>query len=338
MAIMPSLPIPLFVALTLGFLLVRSLRRGGMSRWLAALLLALAGQSVIVALVQHYGLMALRPVQPVTAAIIPPLAWLAFQRNAMRGRVRSADAAHLLGPGFIIFCVCFSPQVIDIALIMLFAGYGAALLISLHGQPELPLTRLAAGHSPALIWRVIALALIASAFSDLLIVAALSFGQAWLQPWILGAFSSAALLVIGLLSLSPDLDAEPEPEDSQPLPDPETDRQDADMIARLETLLTQQRVYLDPDLTLARLARRIGVPAKQLSAAVNRRTGDNVSRYINGFRIDHACAELASGANVTAAMLASGFNTKSNFNREFLRVTGHTPSDWKRASQPGAAP
>ena len=32
-------------------------------------------------------------------------------------------------------------------------------------------------------------------------------------------------------------------------------------------------------------------------------------------------------------MLASGFNTKSNFNREFLRVTGKNPSDWLKSGR-----
>jgi AraC-like DNA-binding protein len=27
-------------------------------------------------------------------------------------------------------------------------------------------------------------------------------------------------------------------------------------------------------------------------------------------------------------MFSSGFNTKSNFNREFLRLRGQAPSDW----------
>ena len=77
---------------------------------------------------------------------------------------------------------------------------------------------------------------------------------------------------------------------------------------------------------LARLARRLGLPAKVLSAAVNRTAGENISRHVNARRIRHACDLLGQGENVTAAMLASGFNTKSNFNREFLRVTGKTPS------------
>ncbi|MDO7630564.1 MAG: helix-turn-helix domain-containing protein, partial [Loktanella sp.] len=60
-------------------------------------------------------------------------------------------------------------------------------------------------------------------------------------------------------------------------------------------------------------------------------TGENVSRYINAARINEAKAVLSSGENVTSAMLSSGFNTKSNFNREFLRVAGVSPSEWLQA-------
>ncbi|MDO7556654.1 MAG: helix-turn-helix domain-containing protein [Loktanella sp.] len=70
---------------------------------------------------------------------------------------------------------------------------------------------------------------------------------------------------------------------------------------------------------------------KQLSEAINKVTGENVSRYINAARINEAKAVLSSGENVTSAMLSSGFNTKSNFNREFLRVAGVSPSEWLRA-------
>jgi len=75
----------------------------------------------------------------------------------------------------------------------------------------------------------------------------------------------------------------------------------------------------------------LGVPVKQLSEAINKVTGKNVSRYINAARINEAKAVLSSGENVTRAMLSSGFNTKSNFNREFLRVAGVAPCEWLRA-------
>jgi AraC-like DNA-binding protein len=84
---------------------------------------------------------------------------------------------------------------------------------------------------------------------------------------------------------------------------------------------------------LARLARKLIVPAKQLSAAINRTKGENVSRYINRQRIEEACRLLSTGQSITVAMLDSGFNTKSNFNREFLRVKGSNPSTWLQAGK-----
>lgn len=92
--------------------------------------------------------------------------------------------------------------------------------------------------------------------------------------------------------------------------------------------MSERRLYLDPDLSLGQVARRLGVPAKILSAAVNRR-GENVSRTVNADRVAHAIGRIDAGASITAAMLDSGFNTKSNVNREFLRVTGVPPSRWR---------
>ena len=102
-------------------------------------------------------------------------------------------------------------------------------------------------------------------------------------------------------------------------------------MARLDALVAEGALYLDADLTLERLSLRLLVPATRLSTAINRTTSENVSRYVNGFRIRHACARLTAGESVTAAMLDSGFNTKSNFNREFLRVTGMAPGAWQAA-------
>jgi AraC-like DNA-binding protein len=35
--------------------------------------------------------------------------------------------------------------------------------------------------------------------------------------------------------------------------------------------------------------------------------------------------------SVVQIALEAGFMTKSNFNREFLRVSGQSPTDWRRA-------
>jgi AraC-like DNA-binding protein len=79
------------------------------------------------------------------------------------------------------------------------------------------------------------------------------------------------------------------------------------------------------------------VPARQISAALNRIHGRNVSQVVNEYRVAEARRRLAlTREPVTTVMLESGFGTKSNFNREFLRVTGMSPSAYRRSS--GSAP
>ncbi|MGB7319114.1 MAG: AraC family transcriptional regulator, partial [Planktotalea sp.] len=136
--------------------------------------------------------------------------------------------------------------------------------------------------------------------------------------------------IMGALGLSRSLSDVPE-QAGEPKADVQSaaSEEDTAIIARLDALVEDGRLYVDPDLTLSRLARKMGMPVKTLSIAINRVTGENVSRYINERRIRDACAALERGESVTDAMLGSGFNTKSNFNREFLRITGKTPRDYR---------
>ncbi len=325
---MLALPIPLIVAMVLGFLLVRSV--GARPLPFLALLTACAAQGLLVSLVLHYGVDALRPLLPVTATTIPPLAWIAFQTALIRAPDPSSDLIHAAAPAFTAFAYAFARGTVDYVVLAIFLGYGAAMILRLlRSAGELPLARLEAGGLPGAIWLALAVALILSAVSDALIAVAYEMGRADLPPLIVSVFSSAALLAIGLLGLSPHAAGAPEP-DATPEP-PEASEEDAALVARLDALLEGEKLYLEPDLTLARLARRLHVPIKRLSVAINRATGGNVSRHVNGHRIAHACRLLDAGAAVTDAMLESGFNTKSNFNREFARVTGKAPRDWRAA-------
>lgn len=352
---MLTLPLPLIIALLLGFLFLKSLASRSMSTSLLALLLGCALQNLVVALSVHYGLSAFRMIQPICGAIIPPLAYVAFQDNVLR-RVRPLEILpHCVGPLLVVFCFAFLPEAIDAVLVALFVLYGLLILVPIvQRSVELPRARLEAGEVPRVIWLGIAGSLLLSAVMDVSIAWAMSLGEVWLRPVLITISSSLVLLLIGGLSLSPAIGRSPfaqEQDEDLQAPDPEPRSipadvtpadgapadggEDAELVSRLDKLLEEDALYLDPDLTLARLARRLLVPAKSLSAAVNRASGDNVSRYINGYRIRHACAALQGGASVTSAMLDSGFNTKSNFNREFSRLTGKTPSAWKAGLERG---
>jgi AraC-like DNA-binding protein len=103
--------------------------------------------------------------------------------------------------------------------------------------------------------------------------------------------------------------------------------QDVEMIARLEKMMVEKRLYTDSNLTLARVAKRLSVPVRNVSEAINRSTGENFSRYINNYRISLAKKILSeTDLPITEVMFEAGFVSKSSFNTEFRRLTGLTPS------------
>ena len=323
---MLSLPIPMFSSLVLGFLLVRLWLSGRKNGPLVLLLALCAVQGVIMSLAQHYLVPGMGVVQALGAVLIPPMAWVAFQVTAVRA-YRGADLVHFMWPLVVAGCILTLPPILDVLIPGLFVAYGVILLRhALKGADALPRMRLEAGDLPGRIWLVIGASLIGSPLSDVLIVAADWADADHLRPWIISIYSSVMLLIVGMLSLSGALTQEIT-EPGEPAT-PVISEHDTDIVARLDALMEAQSLYLNPDLTLSQLARKLVVPVKQLSGAINRVTGENVSRYINNARVKAAQEALLAGDNVTTAMLSCGFNTKSNFNREFLRVAGTSPSDW----------
>ncbi|MGL4321977.1 MAG: helix-turn-helix domain-containing protein [Paracoccaceae bacterium] len=325
---MPALPIPLIVALLLAAFGLRAALRGE-TPWPLLWLIALCAlQSAIVAGRLHYGIDSLSFIQPVLALAVPPLAWVAFISATARP-LGQQDLWHLTPVALGVLLRLVAPWVLDPTIIATFLIYGAAILQTLRHAPEIVHARLGAGERPLRLWRWVGISLVLSALSDVAILALVVAGyQQWIG-WLVTGFSTLFLAAIGALMLTEDVASVAEPEDTPRAATAE----DAALFAQLEAMMAERALWRDPDLTLARVARRMGVPAKALSAAVNRVRGENISRVINGWRIAHAAERLRSGVAVTEAMLDAGFNTKSNFNREFLRVMGQAPTDWLKANK-----
>lgn len=329
---MLTLPIPLITALTLGFLLTRMLLRGRGQPSLLVLIALCAAQGVVIALAQHYEIQMFLFVQPVTASMIPPVAWVSFLASAVRPLSLRKDLPHALAPVVVAVSVALGPDTLDVVIPGLFVFYAALIWRTCSKGPDvLTRLRLDAGDVPLRMWHVVAIALALSALSDGVIVLSQILGFGVWQPMIISVSTSAILLFIGVVCLSKDLNA---PDEQGAGFDDAGKVQrcvDHELYAHFEALMAREQLYLDPDLTLNTLARRLRVSAKTLSAAINTHTGENVSRTINAMRIEAAGAALVSGGSVTSAMLTSGFNTKSNFNREFLRIHGLSPRIWMAA-------
>lgn len=327
---MPAFPVPLFASVLLLWLFVSALVRRSHAPVFLCLIALCAAQAGLIAAGLHYGIALARHIMPLSASLIPPLAFIAYVTTAIRSP-EPRDALHLLAPAFILFCAAFAPAALDAVIPAEFLAYACALFWGLRqGADATPRLLLGSAEQPGRLWQMVACALVLSALADGSIVLVQQIGSGWLVPWIVSLASSLTLLMVGALVMTPSL--QPDPAEPDP-PDPHDHAEDSAIMARLAEFMHNDRPYLDPDLTLNRLSRRLRVPAKRLSVAINRETGGNVSRYINRFRIATACLALQQGDSVTAAMLAAGFNTKSNFNREFLRIAGQSPSEF-RASGP----
>lgn len=90
----------------------------------------------------------------------------------------------------------------------------------------------------------------------------------------------------------------------------------------------------DPQLSLTRLARRLGVPERDLSQAVNRTLGMNVSQFVNSIRLEEAADRLkVSDEPVSSILEEVGFLTRSNFYREFQNQYGEAPGTFRKKAQ-----
>lgn len=98
--------------------------------------------------------------------------------------------------------------------------------------------------------------------------------------------------------------------------------------------MERDKPFLDPDLTLSKLAEKRSVSAEYLSHILNNRLNSNFYDLINRYRVDEfkrLCKEPARrNHTIIAIAYDSGFNSKATFNRVFKNVTGFTPSVYYR--------
>lgn len=99
----------------------------------------------------------------------------------------------------------------------------------------------------------------------------------------------------------------------------------------VQLIQAEQLHKLEFGITLPQAARKLQVPARQLSNAVNQIYGKSFSMHLNDLRVQEAQALLQTrpDLSIIEVMHEAGFSTKSNFNKEFLRVTGMSPSAYR---------
>ncbi|WP_137135834.1 AraC family transcriptional regulator [Rhizobium sp. FKY42] len=327
---MLSIPLPFIVGLVFALTLYRNLKgveTPGSKRYFTIFLVAYALQGIIIGLRFGYGVDWLHLIQPVTAAAMPPLAYLAFRALAAVPVARAW--MHILPFLAAAMAVAFLPQLTDALLMTTFGTYGVLLYRFTLNAPdalaEAPLQRMLPALRAA---RLCAVLLLFFGASDagLAIFTLLNGNEA--VPMVVTAMNLFVLATVTLYIGYPDLFGR-DPVIPEPTKFSASD-QDQAFLLRIQEALDAKDLYRQEDLSLAKLARRVGAPARDVSAAINRATGLNVSQFVNNRRIREVCRLLQeTDQPLTTIMLDAGFATKSNFNREFRRLMGMSPSEWR---------
>jgi len=104
--------------------------------------------------------------------------------------------------------------------------------------------------------------------------------------------------------------------------------------AQLNNLIIKEELYLDSELSLGKLAKKLNLSSHQLSYVINNGFNHNFYGFINKFRVEKAKELLAGKAldkySIIGIAYDSGFNSKTVFNTTFKKITGQTPSEFKR--------
>lgn len=107
-----------------------------------------------------------------------------------------------------------------------------------------------------------------------------------------------------------------------------------DLICRLQKIFETEKLYKDTRISLEGLARKLDVNRVILSQAINRVTRKNFNLFINEYRVKEAIKIMSDrkSDNLTIDAIAfdAGFNDRRTFYRVFKKITGLSPSDFRK--------
>jgi AraC-like DNA-binding protein len=102
--------------------------------------------------------------------------------------------------------------------------------------------------------------------------------------------------------------------------------------AGLVKAMENERLYLDPELTVEKLGRYLQLPAKTISAVLNQHLGKSFNTFVNEYRVEEVNRRLndsaSSNLTLTGIAFECGFNSQATFQRTFKQMTGSSPKEF----------
>jgi AraC-like DNA-binding protein len=108
-------------------------------------------------------------------------------------------------------------------------------------------------------------------------------------------------------------------------PDEESEK----LLSQLRRAMAEDKMYLDPELTLAKVSSHTGIPAKTISSILNQYHQTSFNDFVNDFRVNEVKERMIDPTNqhltLSGIALESGFNSQATFQRAFKNSTGMSP-------------
>lgn len=327
-------PLPLFATLFLALLFYRIVLTRDLTlrahQFFAGLVALYAVQSLFVTLRWGYEIESVSTFLIVLAPVLPAVAYLSYAALAGSPSLRRLWPLAVVALNWLAFAIL--PFIPDPLILVTYLGFGILLLrLWWQGPDALSLSPINDAREIRFALFLTGAALVCSGLTDIYLIVDFIRNEGRNAGLVLTFVQTAFIVVIGFSASFGRTASSSEVEDEISRGVPAATKQDNEIIAQLKGLFHDLQLHRNEDLSLRRLARRIGLPDRQVSNAINRTSGKSVSQFVNDYRIEEACTLLrTTDKTILEVSLMSGFATKSNFNREFMRVTAQTPSSWRK--------
>ena len=111
-----------------------------------------------------------------------------------------------------------------------------------------------------------------------------------------------------------------------------TDKENEDSVLFniIQEKMENERMYLQPGLSVVDLAKSIGSNRTYVSTSINSHSGKSFAMFVNTYRVEYAKQIMEKDGKLSIAQVAemSGFASEESFRRNFRNITGKSPSDW----------
>lgn len=107
-----------------------------------------------------------------------------------------------------------------------------------------------------------------------------------------------------------------------------------ELMNSISALMEESQLYLDKSLTLDTLTMLVASNRTYVSKCINTCTGKSFSDYLNEYRVNYAKTLMewyGSEASLEQIGSESGYTSESTFIRNFKKITGSLPSEWRKS-------